>query len=106
MDRTRRADAERAAHQRAVEHGSMRSGAGRPGRELRGSDAGMHGGSSNGSWGGMDCQDATNNWRMRDMHPTWMPGGGGMPMGASPNGGPSNTAGGMSPQTPDRMSGH
>lgn len=104
MDRTRRSEAERAAHQRAVEHGAMRSGAGRPGREMRGPDAGMHGGNSNGSWG-MDCQDATNNWRMKDVHPQWMPGGG-MGMGATPSGASPSTAGGMSSQVPDHVSGH
>lgn len=90
MDRMRRAEAERAAHRRAVEHGTRRSGAGRPDRQMNGAPGNMHGGSNSGSWG-MDCQDAAGNWRTKDMHGDWMPGGGGMPMGLS-TGGSSSTA--------------
>ena len=73
MDRMRRAEAERAAHERAAEHGSKRSGVGRSDRETHGAPGSMHGGS--GSWG-MDCQDAAGNSRTKDMHDGGMPGGG------------------------------
>ena len=78
MERMRGAEAERAAHRRAVEHGTRRSGAGRPDREMDGPRGDMHHGGSNGSgsWG-MDCQDAAGNSRTSDMHHDWMPGGGG-----------------------------
>ncbi len=75
MDRMRRAEAERAAHQRALEHGSRRAGAGRLDRGTPGTPGSMHGGTGNGSWG-MDCQDAAGNWRTKDMRDGGMPGGG------------------------------
>ncbi len=91
MDRMRGTEAERAAHRRAVEHGTRRSGAGRPDREMNAAPSNMHGGSSNsGSWG-MGCQDAAGNWRTTDMHPDWMPGGGDWRMGGMLMGGSSST---------------
>jgi hypothetical protein len=105
MDRMRGAEAERAAHRRAVEHGTRRSGAGRPDRETHGAPGNMHGGSSSsGSWG-MDCQDAAGNWRTKDMHDDWMmPGGGGMPMGGTLTGGSSSTVQRGAAQAPEPSS--
>lgn len=103
IDRMRGAEAERAAHRRAVEHGTRRSGAGRPDREMNGAPANMHGGSSNsGSWG-MDCQDAAGNWRTNDMH-HWMPGGGTWQMGGMLMGGSSSTVQQGAAKAPDQPS--
>jgi hypothetical protein len=103
MDRMRGAEAERAAHRRAVEHGTRRSGAGRPDREVNGAPASMHGGgTSSGSWG-MDCQDAAGNWRTNDMHHDWMPGGG-SPMGGMPTGASSSTVQQGAAQAPEQPS--
>ena len=90
MSRTGRAQAERAAHQRAAAHGSMRSGAGRPDREIRASGPSAHGGHSTGTGSGSGCQDAAGNWRTMESHPgEWMhdggtSGGGGVDGGEMP----------------------
>lgn len=94
-DRVRRSEAERAAHRRALEHGSRRSGAGRPDREMHGAPGGMHGGGMGDSWG-MDCQDAAGNRRSRDMHDGGMPHDG---MPGQPTPGPGMKA------SPERPSG-
>ena len=87
LDRMRRAEAERAAHQRALEHGARRSGAGRTERDARGAPGGMHGGGGGDSWGA-DCQDAAGNSRTKDMHDGGMPGHP-MPGGMKASPGPS-----------------
>lgn len=87
LDRMRRAEAERDAHRRALEHGARRSGAGRTERDARGAPGGMHGGSGGNSWG-TDCQDAAGNSRTRDMHDGGMPGRP-MPGGMKASPGPS-----------------
>lgn len=75
--RTGRAQAERAAHDRAAAHGSMRSGAGRPDREMRAAGPSTHGGHSGGTGSGLGCQDAAGNWRTMESHPgEWMHDGG------------------------------
>lgn len=79
--RTRRSEAEQAAHSRAAAHGMRQPGAARREQEHRPTGGPTHGGSS--GWDGgndMGCGDAAGNWRNMDMH-RWWDGGGGMPMG-------------------------
>jgi hypothetical protein len=73
------AEAERAAHYRAVEHGSRRSGAGRPDRDVNGAHPNMHEGGSGDSGSRRECQDAASNWRTEHRHGEGMPSGEGMP---------------------------
>ena len=81
MRRMSPAEAERAAHHRAVEHGSRWSGAGRPDRDVNGAHPNMHeGGSSDSGWG-REGQDAASTWRTEHGHGEEMPGGEGMPTG-------------------------
>jgi len=106
MDRVRRAEAEREAHHRAVEHGTRRSGMGSSGRDMGVASDPMHGGSrSSDSWG-MECHDAAGNRRTMDTHDEWMPGGGmdhggggGMPLAPAPEEKPGSTAG-LAPEAP------
>ena len=86
MGPMRRAEAERAAHQRAVGHGAMHSGPGRSTRNEAGAGTSPHGDTS-GNSSGMGCQDAAGNQRTMDMHEGGMGGGGGMPGGGGMGGG-------------------
>lgn len=105
-DRVHRAEAEREAHHRAVEHGTRPSGEGSSGRNPGGATDSVHGGSrSVDSWGA-DCHDAAGNRRTMETHDDWMPGGGmghdgGMPVAPALEEKPAS-ADGPAPEAPPR----